>query len=368
MKSERELIRLIAALAGKLAPAPANSAVVQGIGDDCAVLRLGPGSDTLITTDLFVEGVHFRREWLNPAVLGALCLRRGVSDVYAMGGEPVAAFLSLGLPENTDEDWLEGFIAGFASYAKIHQVTLSGGDTGTSPDGVFADVTVLGRVPTGKAVLRSGATPGEALYVTGALGESAQALADGKAWSPFPYTEGGGWGVMIPERGVGIGTQLRAFTSAMIDVSDGLSTDLAHICEESGVGAILYAPAIPLPQRLKPDSSKGSTGTAEAVPLRKKGGIGMGEAVPIRETLLEYALHGGEDYELLFTAPRNKKLPSQIAGVPITRIGEITADKGKMFLVDERGRMKRLEPKGWEHFTSRGRPKAARGAGKRGRR
>ena len=339
MKSEREQIRLIAALAGKLAPAPANSAVVQGIGDDCAVLRLGPGSDTLITTDLFVEGVHFRRGWLNSAVLGALCLRRGVSDVYAMGGEPVAAFLSLGLPENTDDDWLEGFIAGFASYAKIHQVTLAGGDTGTSPHGFFADVAVLGRVPTGKAVFRSGATPGEVLYVTGALGESAQALADGKAWSPFPNTEGEGWGVMIPERGVGIGTQLRAFASAMIDVSDGLSTDLSHICEESGVGAIVYEPAIP-----------------------HDAGVS-----------LDAALHGGEDYELLFTAPRNKKVPSQVAGVPITRIGEITADKSKMFLVDERGRMKRLEPKGWEHFTSRGRPKAAAvktksRAAKRGRR
>jgi thiamine-monophosphate kinase len=347
MKSERELIRMIAALAREIAPAPARSAVIRGIGDDCAVLRLGPGSDTLITTDLFVEGVHFRRGWFPPDWLGYRCLTRGLSDIAGMGGEAVAVFLSLALPADLDTEWFDDFIRGFLQLAKTHRVVLAGGDTGTSNAGVVADVIVLGRVPTGKALLRSDARAGDLIYVTGTLGLgalilqmqnlkstagnvfiAAQSASGRPEWKRPPLSE-------IPPR-LPLGHRLRGIASAMIDISDGLSTDLSHICEESGVGAIVYEPQVPLP-------------------------------LP-RTELLDFALHGGEDYELLFTAPRNKKVPREVAGVPITRIGEITADKGKMFLVDERGKMKRLEPRGWEHFTARGRPKPARSAGKRGRR
>src|SRR5579859_866673 len=173
MRSERELIRHIAALARELAPAPAKSAVIQGIGDDCAVLRLGGRFDTLVTTDLFVEGVHFRREWFSPESLGYSCLTRGLSDIAAMGGEAVAVFLSLGLPADLDFDWFDDFLRGFLRLARAYKVTLAGGDTGTSAGAFFADITALGRVPTGRALLRSGARRGDSLYVTGILGWTA---------------------------------------------------------------------------------------------------------------------------------------------------------------------------------------------------
>jgi thiamine-monophosphate kinase len=355
MRSERELIRHIAALARGIAPAPARSAVIQGIGDDCAVLRLGPGSDTLITTDLFVEGVHFRREWFAPDFLGYRCLTRGLSDIAAMGGEAVAVFLSLSIPADLDFDWFDDFLRGFLVLAQAHRVTLAGGDTGTSTAGVVADVVALGRVPTGKALLRSSAHPGDALYVTGKLGESALMIESQQLGSsaeptvfvpppssPRPRVRKKTSVRDLPPR-LTVGHRLHGVASAMIDVSDGLSTDLAHICEGSGVGAIVYESEVP---RYRAKYTPG-----------------------FNPHMLELALHGGEDYELLFTAPRNRKVPSVIAGVPITRIGEITADEGKMWLVDARGNMKPLEPKGWEHFTARGTPsKPASRAAKRGRR
>jgi thiamine-monophosphate kinase len=313
----------------RLAASRTNSRVLTGIGDDCAVLRLtgntGNPADVLVTTDFSLEGVHFRRDWHPAASVGHRCLARGLSDIAAMGGNPVAAFLSLALPPNLSQAWIGAFIAGLLRLGKKYGVTLAGGDTAQSPNGILADIVVLGTAPKGKALLRSGACPGDRLYVTGELGGSAAALRmmeerlgkEGKL-RPNDYPRH-----FFPDPRLEVGRILRekSFVTAMVDTSDGLSTDLAHICEESGVGAELQA---------------------ESIPRAKVG-------KPRQLVSLELALHGGEDYELLFTAPTAKKVPSRIAGVKVTQIGCIIRER-RMFL-ETNGKTSVLKPAGWEHFA-----------------
>ena len=320
-----------------MASAGKNPAVQTGIGDDCAVLRLlrrsgsgrGGGKDVLVTTDFSLEGIHFRRDWHPAEAVGHRCLARGLSDIAAMGGEPVAAFLSLALPRDLPQSWVGRFTRGFMSLADRHGVTLAGGDTAESPNGILADIVVVGAVPKGKAVLRSGARPGDGIYVSGELGGSAAAVKLMRKNGPMrkkPKTK------LNPreyprhfflEPRIELGRILRekGLASAMIDTSDGLSTDLAHICEESAVGGELQAEAIP------------------------RASVGK----PAREVDLQFALHGGEDYELLFTAPRGKQIPSRIAGVPITLIGRVTRFQ-KIFLMNKSGAREEFKPRGWEHF------------------
>src|SRR6266513_2358737 len=163
---ERELIRRIQ----RQARATHSKSVLAGIGDDAAVLRLRPGHDALITTDLSIEGTHFRREWHPADSVGHRCLTRGLSDIAAMGGEPFAAFLSLALPADLPQRWADQFFDGLLGTAKDAGVTLAGGDLSQSPNGVMADITVVGSVADGKAVLRSGAAPGDRIYISGELG------------------------------------------------------------------------------------------------------------------------------------------------------------------------------------------------------
>ena len=294
-----------------------------GVGDDCAVLRVPPGHELLLTTDFSLEGVHFRRDWHSPESIGHRCLARGLSDIAAMGGEPFAAFLSLALPPKMPQAWVDGFLRGLLRLARQFKVTLAGGDTAASPSAVMADIVVLGSVPKGHAVLRSGARPGDRIYVTGALGGSAAALRlleSGKKIAPalFPAH-------FFPRPRVHAGQALRRnrLASAMIDLSDGLSTDLSHICQESGVGAEVWEGAVP----------RASLGKAA------------------EQVTIEDALHGGEDYELLFTARPKTSVPRSIAGVEITCIGEIVRGK-KISLLLRNGRRTALEPHGWEHFRS----------------
>jgi thiamine-monophosphate kinase len=322
--AERSLIDRVRRLAGHRNVKLRWNLIVQGIGDDCAVLRVAKGCDTLVTTDFSLEGIHFRRDWHPPEFVGHRCLARGLSDIAAMGGAPVAAFLSLGLPPELPQQWVDGFMRGLIRLATEHGTTLAGGDTAESPDGILADIIVIGAVPKGKAVLRSGARPGDAIFVSGALGGSAAAVSELEAgrkkkvhareysrhFSPEPRLE---LGRVLREKG---------WASAMIDTSDGLSVDLAHICRESGVGAEVEADAVPLASVGKPP----------------------------REVNLELALHGGEDYELLFTARSGKRIPSRIAGVPITRIGYIKRSK-HIFVLNRHGSGTELLPHGWEHFS-----------------
>lgn len=305
-----------------------NAAVVTGIGDDCAVLRIprysGKPADTLVTTDFSLEGVHFRRDWHSPESIGHRCLARGLSDIAAMGGEPVAAFLSLALPPDVSPSWVNGFTNGLLALAKKYGVTLAGGDTAESLDGILADIVVLGTVPKGKAVLRSGARPGDRIYVSGELGGSAAAFwkmrKDKKPRQKLNSAEFPPH--FFPDPRIELGRILaKGLASAMIDSSDGLSTDLAHICEESGVGAEIQEELIP------------------------RARVGR----PLKAVDLGLALHGGEDYELLFTAHGNKRIPRQINGIPITQIGTVRRVR-KIFLADRSGIRQELKPGGWEHF------------------
>ena len=307
---ERKLIERIKRAAR--APSPA---LTRGIGDDCAVLRPPRGQELLVTTDFSLEGVHFRRDWHPPESAGHRCLARGLSDIAAMGGEPLAAFLSLALPADMPQRWVDRFVRGLLKLARQFEVPLAGGDVAQSPTGVLADILLVGSVPQGKALLRSGAKLGEAIYVTGALGASAAAIQQMRAGKKLRPTQNRAH--FFPEPRIAAGRLLRQrrLASAAIDLSDGLSTDLSHICEESGFGAIVDAESVPV--------AKGAT--------------------------LELALHGGEDYELLFTAPPRTRVPEAIAGVRVTRIGEIIRGD-RVFLSDRQGRRRPMPPRGWEHF------------------
>jgi thiamine-monophosphate kinase len=298
----------------------ARSALVTGVGDDAAVLRLAPNQDMLVTTDFSIEKVHFRRDWHPPRVVGWRCLTRGLSDIAAMGGEPRAAFLSLAVASDTPQQWVDQFLKGLLALAKKFNVPLAGGDTAQAVDGIQADIVVIGSVPKGAAVLRSTARPGNQIYVTGALGASAATLA--RLRYSLPLRAGSAQHFHpIPRISVGQWLQQHKIPSAMIDISDGLSTDLDHLCHESNVGAEVEADAIP-----HANSSR-----------RKQNRVN-----------LAFALHGGDDYELLFTS--SKRVPPAIHGVPVTRIGKITRKKG-MRLINPDGSTQALEPKGWEHFS-----------------
>ncbi len=304
-----------------------------GIGDDCALLRLPPGHELAVTTDLFLEATHFRRDWHSPEAAGHRCLARGLSDLAAVGAQPVAAFLSLAAPAPLAGRWVTRFLGGLLALADRLGVPLAGGDTAQAPGGdralFTADIVLLGAVPEGKALLRSGARPGDRLYVTGALGGAAAelaAIAQGSPQTRRRRVAAAGHPHLFPEPRLAQGMRLRGLASAAIDLSDGLSTDLAHLCAASGVRAEIEAAHIPIH------------------PLAEK----LGDALGL-------ALHGGEDYELLFTAPESARVPRAIRGVPLRCLGRIMrARKGAspITLLTQDGRREALPPQGWEHFRS----------------
>jgi thiamine-monophosphate kinase len=331
--SERELIESIA----RKSAGGSSKLIATGIGDDCAVLRLPEGSEMLVTTDFSLEWVHFRRAWHPADSVGHRCLARGLSDIAAMGGEPVAAFLSLALPGDLPQRWVDQFVAGMLLLAQRFGVTLAGGDTaqsyiptnGKSPlagdpaaGGIVADIAVVGSVPAGQAILRSGARPGDSIFVSGELG-AAVAVLEQMVENPERKFRAAAFPAhFYPEPQLAVARHLRQkkLATAMIDISDGLSTDLRHICESSGVGATLVEQAIP---------------TAR-----------MGR----HEVELRHALHGGDEYQLVFTVAPGRRVPPEIAGVPLTRIGYINEEDG-VFIDHENGYRTELEARGWEHFS-----------------
>lgn len=313
-----------------------RKALALGIGDDCAILRPAAGSEVLVTTDFTLEGRHFRRDLHPPESVGHRCLARGLSDVAAMGATPLAAFLSLALPANLltikNRAWIACFFNGLRTLASRHHITLAGGDTAESPTGfILADIVLLGSAPIGQSLRRSGAKPGDAIYVTGSLGgaaaELSTMLAGHKRTAKILKTTG--HPQLFPEPRIATGQALlrRRLATACIDVSDGLSTDLAHLCQTSGVAAEIDQSALPLH------------------PLALKLGP---------EAALNAALNGGEDYELLFAAPASTRMPRQLAGIPITRIGKFTrkhAEQSQMTLRTPSGIRTPLAQAGWEHFN-----------------
>jgi thiamine-monophosphate kinase len=326
---ELALIARLKTLAGALP----GGRVRLGIGDDCAILRPLAGYELLVTTDFSLEGRHFRRAWHPAQSVGHRTLARGLSDLAAMGAQPLAAFLSLALPKAVarDSKWLDGFLSGLLALAAEARVPLAGGDTAEAPGNeVLADIVLVGSAPAGRALTRSGARPGDAIYVTGALGGAAAELA-AVAKSPARFRRANAEDDhphLFPQLRLAVGATLvrRRLATACIDVSDGLSTDLGHLCEASSVAAELDAallPAHPL--------------TATLQPAKQIAAI----------------LHGGEDYELLFTARPSAKIPRAIGGVPVTCIGRILPyrkSRARMTIVAEGTRFE-LEPRGWEHLV-----------------
>jgi len=318
------------------ATANSSTGVRLGIGDDCALLRVAADEELAVTTDLSIAGRHFRLDWHPPQAVGHRALARGLSDLAAMGARPVAAFLSLALPKELikgkgrERPWVDGFLEGLLKLAAAHKTPLAGGDLAESPVAV-ADIVLVGAVRRGKALLRSGARVGDLLYVTGALGGSANGLmllekqAAARPGSNPPriprklQAELASHLHPQPRIQQGLALVRRRLATAALDLSDGLSTDLAHLCEESSVAAEVDAEALPI--------SPGAT--------------------------LAQALNGGEDYELLFTASVSTRIPRVLAGVRITKIGRIVkarAGKPLIHLLTEEGAQP-LEARGWEHFS-----------------
>ncbi len=305
-----------------------SARVPLGIGDDCAILRPPPGHDVLVTTDFTLEGRHFRRDTHSPESAGHRTLARGLSDLAAMGATPLAAFLSLALPKEllstaSGRMWFARYLAGLQTLAATHRVTLAGGDTSQSPSPhILADIVLTGTAPRGLALRRSTATAGDNLYVTGSLGGAAAELEQLFAHPPRRKPISGDHPQLFPAPRLAVGQALlrRRLATACMDLSDGLSTDLTHLCEASGVRAEI-----------------------------------LSQALPVRpQATLTQALNGGEDYELLFTAAPTTRVPKKIAGIAVTRIGRVlsvSANIPRIMLIDQNGEPTAVAAAGWQHLA-----------------
>ena len=351
-----------------------SARLVTGVGDDASVISQLAGRAVVVTTDLLAEGIDFYRDATPPRLLGHKALAVSLSDIAAMGARPLWSLVSIGLPsEIWDQNFKDEFFEGYLTLADEYGVALAGGDVSRTVEQIVIDSILLGEVSSGAAVLRSTAQPGDQIYVTGTLGGSAAGLkliemgarirrqeaggrlqedAEGRGVSPTvregsesepPAVAGGpgrsdeaaiqtlllrhlrpsprvGWGIVLGEE---------RLAGAMIDISDGLSSDLAHLCRESNVGALIQSAEIPI--------------NKDVIKL-----CGRRALDP-----LALALHGGEDFELLFTVhPDNAaRLPKRVDGVAISCIGEITNEPGQIRIA-EKNRVWDLEPQGFEHFKN----------------
>jgi thiamine-monophosphate kinase len=333
MASEGELIERVA----RSLPSRIGAGLRVGIGDDAAVIRPRAGVEWVLTTDAFLENVHFLPRIHAPEVVGYKALARATSDLAAMGARPRYFLLSLALPPSCTGKWFDRFLKGMSRAARSFGLVLAGGDTTRNPVAAI-NLTVIGEIVPGRTVLRSGARPGDMICVSGTLGEAElglrlldQGLPVRRKWQGLLQKH------LYPEPRLALGAWLarNGKATAMIDTSDGLSTDLAHLCEASGVGAKVWAARIPKAE-LPSDLQK----------------LGLEP--------LHLALDGGEDYELLFTVPRRqaRHLPRAVRGVPITIIGEVTRSN-RILLLDDAGRTKTLRAQGWDPFRKRGNSKRA---------
>ena len=302
-----------------------RSDVDLGVGDDAALLAVPAGQQLVACVDTLVDGRHFPVGTRADDV-GWRALAVNLSDLAAMGATPAWATLALTLPE-ADEDWLEGFVSGFAVLANAHSVALVGGDTTKGP--LAITVQALGTVPAGQAIRRSGARPGDLVYVTGWPGDAAAGLAllQGRLEGQGANRAALETKFRRPEPRVAFGTRLRGVASACIDVSDGLAADLGQLCTASAVGARIRAAELPLSRAIY-----ALAGEARA---------------------RDWALGGGDDYELLFTVPPEARgrlaAASGALGAPACHcIGEIVAGRG-VHVIGERGELPL--PRGWDHFT-----------------
>lgn len=302
------------------------------IGDDAAVIQGPRGHDLILKTDMSIEGVHFTRRLHPPRAVGHRALARSLSDIAAMGGTPRFALISLAISKQTTHAWIKQLYAGIFALAARFGVAVMGGDTAVISGPTLIDAIVVGQVRRGRAIPRSGARPGDQIYVSGRLGLSALGLrllrSSGNRTSRGAKASEAIRNHLYPEPRCGLGRYLceKHLASALIDLSDGLSTDLGHVCRASGIGARVWADRIPVP---------GLQG------IRRSG---VGDSLAL-------ALHGGEDYELLFTVPPGKvsQIPERLQGLPLRSIGEIHQSK-EVLLIQSDGRSVPLRPAGYDHF------------------
>ena len=293
--------------------------------DDAALLDPAPGRQLVLTKDAMVAGVHFLPDD-PPGQIAQKLLRVNLSDLAAMGAAPLGYLLALARPKEISDAWLEEFCVGLAADNAMFGIALLGGDTVSTPGPLTLSLTAIGEVPTGLALLRSGARPGEDVWISGTLGEAALGLK--VLQGALDVTEPARTFLMeryrLPRPRLALGQALRGIASAAIDVSDGLVADLGHILETSGVGAAVHADALPLSEAVR-----GLPGARDA------------------------ALAGGDDYELLFTAPSKRRAEitalSRRLDLPLSRIGMIRADQG-LHVLDEKGQELPVRKAGWQHF------------------
>lgn len=326
-RTEAALIaRIVRALAGQSKP----PGLIIGPGDDAALLSPRSGSRLVVTCDSFFETTHFYRNLHPPGMVGFKALARAASDLAAMGATPRFYFLALALPPSLAGIWLDKMLAGMARAARRLRLSLAGGDTSAQP-AVSLTLTVVGETPHSTVVTRNGARAGDRLFVSGKLGEARlglELLRRGKRRGPWaaPFLRRH----FYPQPRIELGRWLaqNKLASAMIDISDGLSTDLHNLCRASEAGARIYAGHIP----------------SVAVP----------PMTGLRADALRFALHGGDDYELLFAVPSRlaHRIPVSFRGLPLSCIGEITRGPA-ILLHDAGGKSRLLRSEGWDPFRPR---------------
>ncbi len=334
--NERELIAYIAGQAGQ-----ADGDLLMGIGDDCAVVRRDESRAWLLTMDTLIESVHFDCAFHPPDKLGRKAVSVNVSDIAAMGGAPAFVLLSVGLPSGFDQHWFTSFADGLTSACNQYGCLLVGGDTVASPHGITLTLTLIGEADTNNVVYRHGALPGDDIWVSGSLGYAAAGLEllrrklepVNPAFAPLREKH------LDPTARVMLGRQLAqsGLVHAMMDLSDGLATDLAHLCKRSGVGGRVVAADLP--------------GLATLSPAAKLTG-----SDPV-----QWAISGGEDYELLFTAaPIHRERIHAIGracGLALTAVGTIEPGAGVVLLrQSEDGRVveQAVAYQGFDHFPAAG--------------
>ncbi|BAZ93587.1 thiamine-monophosphate kinase [Thiohalobacter thiocyanaticus] len=305
---------------------PDRDDIRLGIGDDAAVVSVPPGQELVIAVDTLVAGVHFPAG-TDPRAIGHKALAVNLSDLAAMGAEPAWALLALTLPE-ADEAWLAAFAAGFGRLARDSEIALIGGDTTRGP--LSVTVTVHGRVPEGQALTRSGARPGDAIYISGGLGAAAAALASSDSPADSEARQACRARLDYPEPRLALGQALCGLASAAIDISDGLLADLGHLCRSSSAGAEIDVDAVPR----HPALTQLVTGDDVA--------------------WYDWPLAGGDDYELCFTVSGEKEpkinMLTETLGIALTRIGRITAGEG-LVLQHADGGGYQAHGKGYQHFA-----------------